>query len=257
MKMTVLIKAVPDTASVVDVDADGSSAIISGKNTVMNVFDEYALEEAVRIREKCGGEVKALSMGGDESLETLRAALAAGADNATLVRNPLTDMTPRGVSIALAAILKTWKPDLVLAGLKGIDDPGFQVPARIAELLGIGHASSVVETMAGEGSIQVTRDLEEERWVCELSYPALITVQKGINTPRYPTVPDVLKARRKEIDVVTLEELGIDQDLVRPGLSVESMTVFNPSRKKKVLEGDLQAQVGTLVSIFKEDGHLS
>jgi len=257
MKMAVLVKVVPDTASVIEVAQDGRSVTALGANKVMNPFDEFALEEAVRIREKGGGEVKALSLGGDESLETLRAALAAGADNATLVRDPGIDMTPRGVSIVLASILKTWKPDLVLAGLKGIDDPGFQVPARIAELLGIGHASSVVETVAGEGNIQVTRDLEEERWVCELSYPALITVQKGINTPRYPTVPDVLKARRKEIDVVTLGELNVDQDLVRPGLSVESMTVFSPSRKKKVLEGDLQAQVGTLVSIFKEEGHLS
>jgi electron transfer flavoprotein beta subunit len=257
MKMAVLVKTVPDTASVIDVAPDGNSVAVSGGTNVMNPFDEFALEEAVRIREKRGGEVKALSVGDDESLEILRAALAAGADSATLVRNPLTGTTPRGISIALASILKSWEPDLVLAGLKGIDDPGSQVPARTAELMGVGHASSVIETDAGESSIKVTRDMEEERWVCEMAYPALITVQKGINIPRYPTVPDVLKARKKEIDVVTLEDLGVDPELVRPRLNVESVSVFCPSRKKMILEGDLNAQVGILVSMFKEEGHLS
>lgn len=256
MKIAVLIKGVPDTASVIEVAGDGRSVTTSGLKTVINPFDEFALEEAVRIREKCGGEVKALSLGGDELMEPLRLALAGGADNATLIREPSFEITSRGISIVLARFLKTWEPDLVLAGFQAIDLVGVQVPARIAELLGVPHASSVIRTEPLENKLRITRDLEEERWICDLDYPALITVQKGINTPRYPTVPDVLKARKKEITSITLKELGVDEEQLQPGLVVESMTVFDPSRKRKILEGDLLAQVRTLVSAFAEEHYL-
>ena len=256
MKIAVLIKGVPDTASVIEVAGDGCSVITTGLKTVMNPFDEFALEEAVRIREKCGGEVKALSLGGDELMETLRVALAGGADNATLIREPSFDLTPRGISIALARYLKTWEPDLILAGLQAIDLVGVQVPARIAEIIGIPHASSVIKAEPLDNKLRITRDLEEERWICDLEYPALITVQKGINTPRYPTVPDVLKARKKEITNITLEELEVDEKQLQPGLVVESMVVFDPSRKRRILEGDLPAQVRTLVTAFAEEEYL-
>jgi len=256
MKIAVLIKGVPDTASVIEVADDGYSAVTSGLKIVMNPFDEFALEEAVRIREKCGGEVKAISLGGDELMEPLRVALAGGADNATLIRKPPFDITERGISIILAKYLKKLEPDLILAGLQAIDLVGVQVPARIAEILGIPHASSVIKTELLDDKLRISRDLEGERRVCDLDYPALITVQKGINTPRYPTVPEVLKARKKQITDITLEELGVDEKQLQPGLVVESMTVFNPSRKRKILEGDLDAQVRTLVTAFTEEEHL-
>ena len=256
MKIAVLIKGVPDTTSIMEVSEDGRSVMTSELKIVTNPFDEYALEEAVRIREKRGGEVRAISLGGDELSEILRVALAGGADNATLIEGPSFDMSERGISIALAQYLEEWEPDLILAGLQAIDLVGTQVPARIAELMGISHASSVIKTELSDDKLRVTRDLEGERLICDLEYPALITVQKGINTPRYPTVPDVLKARKKEITRITVEEMGLDEEKLKTGLVVESMVVFNPSRKRKVLEGDLTSQIKTLVTAFTEEEHL-
>lgn len=251
MNIVVIIKGIHDTSSIVEVGQDGRSVTFSGGSKVINAYDEFAIEEALRIRQKIGGTVKVLSMGDEDSSENLRFALAIGSDTATLLQVPCQGITGRGISIALAAVLKRWEPDLVLAGLKSMDGLGFQVPARIAELMGIGHVSSVVKTEPGRKGIKVVRDLDEGRSVWEMDYPALITVQKGINTPRYPTVMGLLQARKKEIEILTVDKFMLDTDFLRPRVEVESMSVFNPSRKKKILEGDLDSIACALVSIFR------
>lgn len=255
MKIAVLIKRVPDTASVFKIAADSKSVDTTGLKFVMSPYDEHAMEEAIATREAGkADEVIAVTMGGEGTQETIRTALAMGADRAIFVKDDaINTFSSRGVSEALAAALKTENPGLIFAGKQAVDDDASQVPERVAEILGIPHASVVTRFEMGDGSVTVDREIEGGHYTMEVPVPGLFTFQKGINTPRYPTLPNIMKAKKKEIKEMSLADLGLDAGALASTLSVEGMALPRQDRLTKILDGDTPERVQQLLSVLREE----
>lgn len=255
MKIAVLIKRVPDTATVFKIAADKKSVETGDLKFVVGPYDEHALEEAIQIREAGhADEVVVVSMGGEGTQETIRKALAIGADRAVLVKCDDTGATSsRGIAVALAAALKTESPELIFAGKQAVDDDAAQVPERVAELLDIPHASVITKFDLQGDVATVEREIEGGHYSCEVQLPALFTMQKGINTPRYPKLPDIMKAKTKELREISLEDLGLSNDDVASEIQIEELTMPRQERLNKVLEGDTGERVQQLLSILRED----
>ena len=250
MIIAVLLKSVPDTAAVPQVTENGRAIETGHLEFVMNPYDEHALEEAIRLKEATGGRLTAISVGNTGARKILRAALAVGADEAVLICDPrAAGLTGRGIAKVLAKVLERLTPDVVFAGKQAMDEDGAQVPERVAEILGLAHASAVTTFAAREGGVTVHREVEEGHLVLDLPLPVLLTVQKGINAPRYPTLPDTIKAGRKPIMERTLSDLDLDPAALRPGLKVEGLELARQTRLQKIIQGDLGAQTRELATM--------
>jgi electron transfer flavoprotein beta subunit len=253
MVIAVLVKQVPDTASTFSIGADQKSVSLASPKFVMSPYDEHAVEEAIKIRDDKGGEAIAVSLGGESVKETIRTALAMGLDRAVLVNEDnASELGHLGIAQALAAAVKTLNADLVLAGKQAVDDDASQVPERVAEILELPHASIVTKITIGDGKLEAEREVEGGHYNLELPMPALLSIQKGINTPRYPTLPNIMKAKKKEIKDVTLDELGLNRDDLKSGLSIENMALPRQQRLNNMLEGEHADAVKQLVSALKE-----
>ncbi len=252
MKIAVLVKRVPDTASVFIVREDGKTVELSGLTFVMSPYDEYAVEEAIQLRDKAGGEVVLVSAGPPECKDTLRSGLAMGADSGMHITG-VEGLTARGLAEVLAAGLKRLSPDIVFAGKQAVDSDGSQVPERVAELMGIPHASCIVKFGLESGGANVEREVEGGCYRLRVELPALFTTQKGINTPRYPTLPNIMKAKRKPIEEVPASDLAVDAVVLAPGMIVEGLFLPRQDRLCKVLQGEIADQVQSLVRALRED----
>lgn len=200
MKIAVCVNHVPDTETKVKVGTDGKSIDRAGVNFVINPYDEYAVEEALRLKEKHGGETIALSLGGDPHKETLRKALAMGIDKAILLK----DDTPRdsySVALALAGALKELMPEIALFGKQSVDSDDAAVGPMVAELLGWPSVAVVVKLEIGEGKVLAEREIEGGHEKVESRLPIIITAQKGLNEPRYPSLKGIMAAKNKPIEV--------------------------------------------------------
>ena len=255
MKIAVLMKRVPDTASVFRISSDNKSVETAGLKFVMSPYDEHAMEEAIKTKEAGkASEVIVVTMGAEGSQETIRTALAMGADRAVFIKEDnVRAFTSRGVAEALAAALKTESPELIFAGKQAVDDDASQVPERVAEILGISHASVVTRFELQDSKATVDREVEGGHYTMEVPLPALFTIEKGINTPRYPTLPNIMKAKKKEIKEVTLAQLGLDPTMLKSHLQVENMALPRQDRLNKILEGDTTQRVQKLLSILREE----
>jgi electron transfer flavoprotein beta subunit len=255
MKIAVLIKRVPDTASVFKIGADQKSVDLTGLKFVISPYDEYALEEAIKTRETGKAEeVLVVTMGVEGAQETIRTALAMGADRAVFVKvDAATTFSSRGVAEILAAALQTESPKLVFAGKQAVDDDASQVPERIAELLEMPHASVVSKFDLNGDKATVTREIEGGHYEIEVALPALFTIEKGINSPRYPTLPNIMKAKKKEIKEFSLGDLGLDAAKLTSQLEVQNMALPRQDRLAKILDGDTQERVKKLLGILKEE----
>ena len=218
MNSIVCLKRVPDSATRVRIAPDGRSIDPGGVKYVMNPYDEFALEQAILLKEEAGaGAVTAITLGPDEAKETLRTALALGADDAVLLRSEIpVDSLP--VARALADEIRGRPHDLVLFGKQAIDDDAMQVPAMVAELLGLPCVTVVVELEIDGGSVRATREVEGGHETVELECPAVIAAQKGLNEPRYASMKGIMAAKRKPLDEKdialsesTLELLGLEE----------------------------------------------
>src|SRR6266849_1533242 len=200
MKILVMIKQVPDTATQVKIGPDPKAIETAGITWIVSPYDEYALEEGLRIKEKRGqGEVVAVSLGPDRVKEALRSCLAMGADRAIHLNGPTwgqadTLMTAR----ALAAVIKQEAPGLALFGRQAIDDDMGAVGAAVAELLGWPCASWIMEEAVGK-AVRVGRQVEGGLELFDLPLPAVVSAQKGLNEPRYPTLKGIMGAKKKEV----------------------------------------------------------
>lgn len=254
MKIAVLVKRVPDTASVFSIAGDGKSVELGGLKFVMSPYDEYAVEEAIQLKESNGAEVVILSAGPPETKETIRGGLAMGADSGFLVTGDgLEGLTSRGVARVLAAAVKRLSPDLVLAGKQAVDDDAAQTPERVAELLDLPHASVITRFELEEGCAVVDREIEGGHYTLEVPLPAVFTTQKGINTPRYPTLPNIMKAKKKTIEEVSPADLGLSVEDLASDMGVEGMSLPRQERRCLVLEGETQAQAQELVRILRDE----
>src|SRR5687768_2184405 len=210
MKILVAIKQVPSRDSYLKVDASGRWVDESDLTFEINEPDAYALEEALQLKEKHGGEVVALCAGPSRAGQTIREALAKGADRAIHIEEDnIGAYDPLAAAQLLAAALKPESPDLILTGLQS-DDLGYgQTGVILAELLGLPHATIIMQVEKEDGAIRVKRELEDG-WFqhVEMPLPALLTIQSGINKLRYATLMGIKKAKTKEVKRLTAAELG-------------------------------------------------
>jgi electron transfer flavoprotein beta subunit len=212
VKILVPAKRVPDPNSTIKVKPDGSGIVTDGLKWVINPFDEIAIEEALRIKEKLGGaEVVLIGIGSKASSEQLRTGLAMGADRAALVvsDDPLDSLA---VARVLHKLVGDEKADLVLMGKQAIDADSNQAGQMLAEMLGWPQATfaSKVELAADQKTMQVTREVDGGLEVIALPLPAVVTADLRLNEPRYASLPGIMKARKKELKEIPLAALGVD-----------------------------------------------
>lgn len=209
LKILVCVKRVIDPNVKVHVQSDGAGMQLEGLRTTLNPFDEVAMEEAVRLRESGrAGEIVAVSVGSDACKEVLRMALAMGADRALLF-DVSSDPEPLCAAKCLAALIRRENPDLVLMGKQSTDHDFGQTPPMLAGLLGWPQALQASRIQPGEAAFRVTCELDKGTETVNVSLPAVISADLRLNTPRYATLPAVMKARRKPIEVLDLLALGL------------------------------------------------
>jgi electron transfer flavoprotein beta subunit len=254
MKIAVLIKRVPDTESVFKVAADEVSVETAGIKYVLGPYDEHALEEAIQIRESGkADEVVVVTMGIDSAKEVIRSALAMGADRAIFVEKNVDEAGFAGTAQVLAAALKTEEFGLIFAGKQAVDDDGAQVPERVAELMCIPHVSAVAKFELGDGNATAVREIEGGSYNLEFPLPAICTMEKGINVPRYPTLPNIMKAKKKEIKELSFADLGLDESQITSGLVIEHLSLPRQDRLNNILEGDTAERVEQLLTKLRQD----
>jgi len=252
VEIAVLIKQVPATESLIEIADDGLEIKTDGINWVMNPYDELAVEEALQIRAAAGGTVTVFSLGPEKAVETLRTALAMGAD--TAVRIDPEDKALDGLAAArvLAGELKKGAFDLIIAGHRAVDDDNFQVGPAVAEFMGIPHISMVIRQEITDGKIRCTRTIDGGTMVLETELPVLISTQRGLNEPRYASLPGIMKAKKKPIDTRALSETGTD-----PGdPMVKTIAMRLPPQRKggRIIEGDSAAdKAAALVKALREE----
>jgi electron transfer flavoprotein beta subunit len=229
VKILVTVKRVPDPETTIRVKPDGSGIVTDNIKYVINPFDEIAIEEALRIKEKLGkGEVILASIGTKVVSEQLRTGLAMGADRAILVMCE-QELDSLGVARILTKLVEREQPDLVLMGKQAIDDDSNQAGQMLAALLNWPQATfaSKVEFAADQQAIQVTREVDGGLETVGFSLPGIVTADLRLNEPRYASLPGIMKARKKEIKEVPVAELDID---ITPLLKVQKM---DPPAKKE------------------------
>jgi electron transfer flavoprotein beta subunit len=256
MKILVAVKQVPDTATQVKISGGDPKAIdTAGITWIVSPYDEFAIEEALRIKEKRGqGEVVAVSLGPDRVKEALRSALAMGCDRAIHINDPaLANADTLLTAQALAAVIKQEQPVLVICGRQAIDDDMGAVAAQVAELLGWPAASWIMEeAIDGDGkTIRLGRQVEGGLEIFEIPLPAVVSAQKGLNEPRYPTLKGIMGAKKKEIKDVKAAELGITAGT--PQLAVKNLEALPPRPPGRVISGEVKDAVKELVRALREE----
>jgi electron transfer flavoprotein beta subunit len=210
MKILVPVKRVVDYNVKVRVKADGSGVDVANVKMSMNPFDEIACEEAIRLKEKgAATEVVAVSLGDAKCQETLRTALAMGADRAILVEST-AELQPLAVAKLLKAVVEKESPSLVILGKQAIDDDSNQTGQMLAALLGWPQATFVSKLQVEGDKATVSREVDEGLEQLEVGLPAILTVDLRLNEPRYASLPNIMKAKKKPIDTIKPEELGVD-----------------------------------------------
>lgn len=254
MDIIVCIKRVPETSeSEIKVDPSGKDIVKDRLPFDTNEADNYALEEAILLKEKFGGSVTLISVGPPECEHTLRMGLAKGADNAIRVTDEqFKELDGFATAQILHSVIKNLHFDLILTGCISTDDGYSQVGPAVAELLGIPHATLVTNIEIKEGVTRVQRELEGGLLeVLEIKLPALITIQTGINKPRYASLIAIRRAAAKEIKVLTSKDIGI-----KPELNTKIDALFPPpvGKRAEIIKGSLDEVTTKLSEILKKKG---
>ncbi|SER89210.1 electron transfer flavoprotein subunit beta/FixA family protein [Psychrobacillus sp. OK032] len=253
MNIYVLVKRTFDTEEKIVVS--GGKIQEDGAEFIINPYDEYAIEEAIQVRDAQGGEVTVLTLGGEDAEKQLRTALAMGADKAVLinVEDDVEELDQFTAAHIISEYLKDKNPDLILAGNVAIDGGSGQIGPRVAELLGINYVTTITNLEIDGTTVTIKRDVEGDTEILETSLPLLVTAQQGLNEPRYPSLPGIMKAKKKPLDEVELDDLDIDEDDVEA--KTETLEIYLPPKKEagKVLEGELADQVRELVHLLHSE----
>jgi electron transfer flavoprotein beta subunit len=253
MKILVCVKHVPDTETKVKVAGDGKSIDEAGVKFVISPYDEYALEEALRLKEGAGaGEVVVACVGREAAQATLRQALAIGADRAILVQDAALE-TADGLSRAraLAAIVGLEKPDLVFTGKTGVGGDEGLVGAMVAELAGLPHAAAVFRLEVGGGTFTARRTVEGAVEVLQGPLPALVAWDKGEHEPRYASLKGIMAAKKKPLDVKSSGDLGLPP--ATRAVVWDSLELPPPRQAGRVLAGDAAESSRELVRLLREE----
>lgn len=257
MKIAVCVKYVPDTAIRVKVAAEGGSVDLSDVTYVVNPYDEFAVEEALQIKERLGGEVVVIGAGSERAKAGLRTCLAMGADRAVLIQDDtLENADSLAVGSALARVCRELNPDMVLFGKHAIGVDNGQVPAVVAEILDVPQVSVVVKLEIRDGGFRAEREIEGAREIVEGSLPAVFTTQKGLNNPRYASLKGIMAAKKKPIETRSAASLELGADDLASRLSIEQVTLPPPRPPGKILTGDTADTVEQLVKLLREEAKI-
>ena len=260
MDIIVCVKHVPETAEAdIRIDSSGKDIEKTGLVYDINEWDDYAVEEAVRIKEKLGGTVTVITVGPEEADSTLRKCLARGADNAIRITDPKLEGSD-GYVIAkvLSKVIKDLPHDLILTGAQAGDDGYAMVGQVLAELLGLPHATLVKKIEFKNGTAKVNRELEggiEE--IVEVKLPAVLTIQTGINEPRYVSIMGIRKAMKKEIKVLGLADIGLSENEVGEAgswIKIEKMYIPPVEKQAEIIKGSPDEVASKLAEIIKSRG---
>jgi electron transfer flavoprotein beta subunit len=251
MNILVVLKQTFDTEEKIVIH-DGKISE-DGVEFIINPYDEYAVEEAIKWKEELGGEVTVVTIGPDRAENALRTALAMGADKAILVNDESLFGDEFTTAKVLAAVAKKVGFDLILGGQMAVDSGAGQGGPRLAEELGINHVSTAVKLEINGDTVRVERDVEGDLEVVETTLPVLITAQQGLNEPRYPSLPGIMKAKKKPLERLSADDLGLSSEEVRA--KTEIVDQFLPPKKQagRILSGDLSAQVSELVQLLRNE----
>ena len=252
MNIYVVMKRTFDTEEKIQIE--NGEIIEDGAEFIINPYDEYAIEEAIQLRDEHGGEVTLVTVGEDEAEKQLRTGLAMGADQAVLIEDEdVEDGDPYSTERILAAYFKGKEPDLLLAGNVAVDGGSGQVGPRLAERLGINHVTSVVDINIDGNQASVEKDVEGDQEFITIPLPLLITTQQGLNDPRYPSLPGIMKAKKKPLEEMDLDDLDLEEEDVEGKTKVVSRYLPPEKEAGRILEGEADEQVSELVSILKND----
>ena len=252
MKICVLVKQVPNEDAIIKISPSGDGIIEDNLTYCTNEPDTYALEEALQIKESNeDSEVVVCTLGKNSASQILKEALAKGADRAILINEDEKFSDPLSASKALASILKEESFDLILSGLQSDDDGHGQTGLILAELLDMTHASLVVGTEISGHKIRVKKELESGwyQWA-EMDLPASISIQSGLNKPRYASLKGIMSAKRKKIDSYSTKDLNLKNE---SNVEMSKMYLPQKSKETKFIEGDTDTIVNEIIKVLKDD----
>ncbi len=253
MNIVVCLKQTFDTEAKITLDSTGKIDS-NGVNLVMNPYDEFAVEEALKLKEKFGGEVTLISMGGERVQESLRTALAMGCDQAVLVSDPAIDSPDEWVTAEILAKALSQIPyDILLAGRIAVDDGSSQVAIRLADELNIPSVSSILKLEIEGTKAMVTREIDGGTELIEVDLPVMLTAQKGLNVPRYPSMMGIMKAKKKEIKILTLSDLGLSEADIPKKMTIKKYSLPNPRKGGVKVQGEAGDACKELARLLREE----
>lgn len=259
MKIAVCIKSVPDTETKIKLAGDSKNIDIADVRFITSPYDEFAIEEALKLKEKVGGETVAISIGGNEATEVLRDSLARGIDSAIHVKDAeLENLDPLSTAKILAAVIRDGGYDVIFCGQQGVGGDNSAVPSMLAELLDIPQASMTVKLEIADNKFKAEREIEGAHETVEGTLPALFSAQKGLNEPRYPSIKGVMAARRKEIAVKDANAIGVAGTFSADKRKMRLKQMVMPAERPqgKLIDGDVDTQAKTLVKLLREEAHV-
>ncbi|MGA2082771.1 MAG: electron transfer flavoprotein subunit beta/FixA family protein [Holophaga sp.] len=248
MKILVALKQVPDTETKVKLAPDGKSLDLGDAKWITSPYDEYALEEALRLKESQAAEVTAVTVGADKAKPVLQGALALGADRAVLVKSEQTG-DPLGIARALAGYARGQGYDLILLGNKGFGGDNASVGPMLAELLGLAQANVVTKLEVAEGRFRAERECDAGTEILEGALPVVVTAQRGLNEPRYASLKGIMAAKKK-----TIEEVAAEAGAALVEVVALAMPPDRPEGRK--LDGDPAAQAAALLGLLRNEAKI-
>ena len=255
MNSVVCIAQVPDTESRIKIGGDGRHIDETGIKYIVSPFDEYALEEAIRLKEKQGGDVTVLGFGPDRVQQALRESLARGATRALHVKGDSDNADSLGIARVLAAAIRSVPHDLVFFGKQGVGTDNSLVGPMVAELLGYPQINVVTHLEAADGNVTGHREIEGAEEVIEAAMPAVITAQKGLNEPRYASLKGIMAAKKIVIETKSITDLGLaDSDIINQRVTLVSLALPpDKSGGRKIDGADPLAAAKEIVRYIKEE----
>ncbi len=253
MDIIVCLKQTFDTEAKIVIDGSGKIDP-TGVNLVINPYDEFAVEEALKLREKFGGQVTLVSMGGERVQESLRTALAMGCDEAILISDPALDSPDEWVTAKVLAKAVSQLPyDIILTGRIAVDDGSAQVAVRMADELNIPSVSCIQKLEIEDGKALATREIDGGTELIEVSLPTVLTAQKGLNVPRYPSMMGIMKAKKKEIKVLNLGDLGMSAADLPRKMNITKYSLPTPRKGGVKVSGEAASAAKELARLLREE----
>jgi electron transfer flavoprotein beta subunit len=243
--IAVCVKQVPDTETKIKINSDKKTIIEDGINFILNPYDEFGVEEALKVAEKEGGEVTIISLGPDRVSSAIRSALAMGATKAVHIKTGATPNDPGATAEALAAVLREGNFDLIFTGKQAIDDDHAQVASLLAEKLGMPAINTVVKLEISAGKVKAEREIEGAHEIIECSTPCIISAQRGLNEPRYASLKGIMAAKKVQIE---------SRDVTIAGDQIEIIEYnYPPQKSAGKIVGDSADAVPELLRLLKEE----